>query len=218
MTLCTAAFLWYCADASAESYKMYRYTDANGKRVFVNSMEDVPAEFRLSASTAVVIKDVPPAEPESSGSAKEETANGNAVKALSLNLTATEDGKCGFKGEVKNEMKAKVEAVKLHIDIKAKEQTKSFEVPVGTAGALNPGETVNVTYVADVPAAELAGYSFNVTWQTTIVEAAPARTAQQPPAQAAAPKETPSTQAPLPAPAKRYRTRNHPAAPPAGEK
>ncbi len=213
-----AASLWYCAAASADSYRMYRYTDGKGKRVFANSMDDVPAEFRLSASTVVIVKNVPPDETENAGTSKGEAPNGNAVKVLSLNLAATEDGKCGFKGEVKNEMKDKAQAVILHIDIKTKEQTRSFEVPVGAAGAMDPGETSNVVYVAPVPAAELTSYSYNITWQTTRMETVAAKPAPQPAVQPVPPKEKPPAQTPPPAAARRgYRTRNHPAAPPSAE-
>lgn len=218
LSCCVAGSLWFCAGASAESYKMYRYTDAAGKRYFVNAMEDVPPEFRLSASAVMVLKDYQPDEAQNGETTKEATSNGTAVKVLSLSLAPAENGKCGFSGEVKNEMKVKAENVTLHIDIKTKNGSVTLDVPVGAGGAMNAGETVKVTRVADVPAADLAGYSYNVTWQTARVEAPPAKTAQGQPPQAATTKEnTPST--PSPAPVKRYRTRNHPAAPPpAGEK
>lgn len=214
MILCAAGSLWLCAEASAEAYKMYRYTDAKGKRLFVSSMDDVPPEFRFSASSVMVVKEPPP-EPAGADAAKEGTANGGAVTVLSLSPSAAEDGKCGFSGEVKNGMNGKAENVKLHVEVKTKDGTKSFDVPVGAGGMMNPGETVKVTPVADVLAAELTGYSYSVTWQTTRVEAIPAKPAQgQPPPQAAAaPKEKPAGQEPPPAPAKRYRTRNHPAPP-----
>ncbi len=210
--LCAAVSLSFYAEVSAEAYKMYRYTDAGGKRRFANSMDDVPPEFRLSASAVMVVKDPPPAE-NGNGAPKEAAPNGAAVTVLSLTLAATEDGKCGFSGEVKNGMNVKATDVKLHIDIKVKDATKSFDFPVGEGGAMNAGETVKMTRVADVPAAELAGYSYRVTWQSVRVEAPPAKPAQgQPPLQAAAPKEDAATQTPAPAPMKRYRTRNRPAA------
>lgn len=232
IALFAAASLWCCAEASANSYKMYQYSDAAGKRYFVNALEDVPNEFRLSASAVVVVKDYSPGEAENGGAAKEGAANGGAVTVLTLNLAATEDGKCGFNGEVKNEMKIKAENVKLHLDVKTKDGTRSLEVPVGAGGMMNPGETAKVAHVADVPAKELAGYSYNVTWQTTHVETPPppAKPAEgQPPAQgqppvqaqppqAATPKENPPMETVSPPPATRYRSRNRPAAAPAEEK
>lgn len=217
MALCAAGYLWFSAEASAEAYKMYRYTDAKGKRLFVSSMDDVPPEFRYSASAVMVVKEQPP-EPESADAAKGGTANGGAVTVLSLSPSAAEDGKCVFGGEVKNGMGGKAENVKLHIEVKTKDGTKSFDVPVGAGGMMNAGETVKVAPVADVLAAELTGYSYNITWQSTRVESPPAKPArgQPPPEAAAAPKEKPAGQEPPPAPAKHYRTRSHPAAPPAG--
>ncbi len=195
---------------------MYRYTDAAGKRRFTNSMDDVPPEFRLSASAVMVLKESPPSEPEN-GAAREKTAAAGAVTVLSLNLAATEDGKCGFSGEVKNGLNGKAEDVKLRIEIKTKNAKKVIDVPVGADGALNAGETAKVTRVADVPAADLSGYSYSVTWRTARVEAPPAKPAQgQPAAETAATKEAPAAQTPSAESPKRYRTRNHPAAPPAG--
>lgn len=219
MVLCVAGSLWFCPAASAEAYKMYRYTDTGGTRHFANAMEDVPPEFRQSASAVMVLKDYQPAEPENAETTKEATSNGAAVKVLSLSLAATENGKCGFSGEVKNEMRVRAEKVNLHIDIKTNAGTTSLDIPAGAGGAMDAGEAVKVARVADVPAADLAGYSYNITWQTNRVEAPPAKPQRGQPPQAAAPLENPPPSAPPPAPVKRYRTRNHPAAPPtAGEK
>lgn len=219
VVLCAAGYLWFVGNALAEAYKMYRYTDAGGTRHFVNSKEDVPAEFLLSASAVMVLKDYKPDEAENAETPKEATPNGAAVKVLSLNVAAAENGKCGFSGEVKNEMKVKVEKVNLRIEVKTKDGTTSLDIPVGEGGAMGAGETVKVARVADVPAADLAGYSYNVTWQASRVEVSPAKTPQGQPSPAAVTKENPSPQPPPAAPVKRYRTRNHPAAPPAaGEK
>lgn len=203
LALCIAGFLWFPAGASAESQKMYRYTDASGKRFVVFEWEEIPSEYRLSASTVVVAKDMPapkdqpaskdqPAPREDVAGAEAGTANGNTntVTVLSFALAPTENGLCAFSGEVKNGMKDKAENVKLHLEVKSKDGMKSYDVPVGAGGAMNAGETAKVAPVTEVPAAALAGYAYNLTWQAIRLEAVPANPEQgQKPPQAAAPKQ-----------------------------
>lgn len=199
LALCIAGLLWFPAGASADGQKMYRYTDASGKRYVVFDWEDVPSEYRLSASTVVVAKEqaAPKDQPvlkdqaapsETAATTETETAVGknNTVAVLSFSLTPTENGKCAFSGEVNNGMKDKAENVKLHLEVKSKDGIKSYDIPVGVGGAMKAGETAKVSPMTEVPVAEMSGYSYNVTWQTIRLEGVPANPEQgQKPPQAA---------------------------------
>lgn len=196
----------------AESVRMYRYFNAEGKQVLVHDYQDVPAEFRPSASAVRIGRE------EASSAENGEDAAGartegppqgaaeeaappkavekpqtdtNGVRVDSLNLAPLEDGRTLFTGSVVNSLAETVEKVVVHIEAKTQQGSKVFDFPVKPGGGLSPQESVPLKAILDTPAASLTGYQYTLTWQTKKVvqiktEPAPAAAEGQP---QAAPQE-----------------------------
>ncbi len=209
LVLCLSSLLWFARPAAAEAFKMYRYTDAAGKRYYVQHWGDVPLEYRASASAVMVAKEPPPEEAPPAEQAAE-TA-GDTVKVLSFVFSPTEEKMAAFKGEVENQSKSTVTGVKLHLDVKTAAEMKTVEVTVGPNGSLKPDEKVKVETALDLPAASVGGYAFSLSWEgmTQPVQKAPQAPAEKTAEPAQGEKQLPETIT-----RRRRGTRNYP--PPKG--
>ncbi len=184
---CVAIGAW---SVCSYAYQMYRYTDSAGKKLYVQSMEDVPQEFRPSAS-AVRIMDKSATKEEDASESKPVAETGDAVKVVGqFQLSPSADnGRTRLKGEVKNYLPSKVTNVQLHVQVSIGDgaQIPESVFPVmgkGGAGILEPGESTQVDVKLGSAASAARGFGFNLSWQTTTVvpeqKKAPAATQEAP--------------------------------------
>lgn len=210
--LFVALFAALAAFADAASRKMYRYTNAEGKEVYVADYKDVPAEFRPSASAALIgAEDVAPAENgpvpgsaeppaekktapdggEQSPPAQKGTSE-DAVRVADMQFGAAEDGKGRFTGSVINGLAEKAQNIALHFEIGTTEGNKAYDFPVKGGEALAPNETVPINVMLDLPAAEIKGYRYSLKWETEKMVPITVEEPKKPAAEEAPAKETAS--------------------------
>jgi len=175
----TAGILVAVWSAGADAYQMYRYTDAEGKKIYVQSMDDVPAEFQAGAS-AVRINEKEAGGGEENGEAKP-PEKGDGVRAVEqFGLSpSSETGKTRLKGKVKNHLSSRVENVQLHISVKTSAEVpfpdSTFPVTgIRGAGILEPEESAIVKVDLDVAPASVRGFGYSLSWQAVTAVTPPA--------------------------------------------
>lgn len=180
----TAGILVAVWSARADAYQMYRYTDAEGKKIYVQSMDDVPAEFQAGAS-AVRISEKTGGGEENGGAKPLE--KGDAVRAVEqFSLSPSpETGKTRLKGKVKNHLSSRVENVQLHVSVRTSAEVpfpdSAFPVTgVRGAGILEPEESAIVKVELDVAPDSVRGFGYSLSWQAVTAVTPPAPKKEEP--------------------------------------
>ncbi|MBI5178779.1 MAG: hypothetical protein HZA04_05925 [Nitrospinae bacterium] len=156
--------------AHAASSRMYRYADANGKWVYVASYDDVPEQFRPSASAVLITEKEETPEEEA-----KPADSGDAVRAVGqLSFSSNGNGKGKVTGEAKNHHATKITGAKLVVNIVQADGTEipPAQFPIkgkGGEGVLEPGESARISVTLDLPASGVKGFSYSFSWEKTTV-------------------------------------------------
>jgi hypothetical protein len=157
----------------AESKRMYRYTDSKGKSVYVRIIDDIPAQFRSSASAVILQSDD---DIEEKGEEKASEVSGDAVRTISpMKFFNVGEGRTALSTEVRNFGAVAANDVNMAVIAKmadGKEKTVGTYAVVGHKGEgqLEAGELARINIVFNLDFSAAKSFGCRLSWQSAEIK------------------------------------------------